>query len=421
MGTRVRFTLKNRLAAVSFGFLGRGGLITLLFLFAAFLDSVLLLGGSCDGSLTPLLCGFGKTSLGGSDLRIVSLDLVESALVNVSKGLRYVGVLVGGDTLVPSFVDPAVFAGLFVRLAVDTTSQVDGLVSLGRLAFLFIAIFLGSGVLIEALGQLNLLDLGVIERLGGLLVLETEPGLIVSVLGQVTLLAHVVGPHKQNHLDAGVLELIKLHFDLAVVVHANLIVSEVVSGHHGREVGIALVVFATKVGKDLAFAVDYEGLGVKLLGFKLEEGVVGNSKGDVLDALQLQIVVLIIFEGHWVVVTILKSLINKLLNVSIEFLVLLTLGLLQIICQEKVELLREGRNLVLLARVEHEVHYAAVSRLNHASSFSQRGGRLHSVLDRLLHNAELGKLLSHGLVNEVLGNGLLVGVGQGLFSKELLE
>lgn len=113
-------------------------------------------------------------------------------------------------------------------LQVDTSSQIDQFIALALL-LCFLLIFgglLGCGVE-PSLGDIDVVDFGVVEGLVGVFVLEAEPGLVVRTFLYL-FVASVEGPHRQEEHMSLALKIFQFKFDLSIVIYLQLLISEVI-------------------------------------------------------------------------------------------------------------------------------------------------------------------------------------------------
>lgn len=143
--------------------------------------------------------------------------------------------------LIPLFLLDAVERGLLVGcraerpfnldlrgFQVDAASQVDQFVTLPFVLLLIVILgcLLSCGIE-TSLRDIDVVDLGVVKSLVGVLVLEAEPRLVVGTLLDL-FIASVEGPDGQEEHMPLALKVFQLELDLPVVIYLQLLISEVV-------------------------------------------------------------------------------------------------------------------------------------------------------------------------------------------------
>ena len=118
---------------------------------------------------------------------------------------------------------------------------------------------------------------------------------------------------------------------------------------------ICLLRVTTKLRKTFTSCVNDQGLRIELLGVKLEEGVVCNSEGNVVDSLEREVVVLVVFVGDGVMFTFFELFFNEFFDVGIKLFMLFGLELLKFTGKHEIQFSNEGCDFAFRFRVENEV------------------------------------------------------------------
>ena len=272
-----------------------------------------------------------------------------------------------------------------------------------------VLLFFGWYQLLVVLGQLDLLEHAVVERLVGILVRETEPCSIELALlaDGAAVLGHELADSEQDH-GSWLFDLVERYLNFPVIIDLQNIVAHIVRVSHVI-FSTAPVVWAHS-GQDLTCRIEDHGLWIVLALRCLIEWVVCGRKGKTMEA-SCEIAVeerhLSVF--YWICLTFFKLLAGKAFGVTGKLFPLSCLECCQTAIQEFGVFARERTDLRWQASGEEEVHHSLVLGLYCSGLLSLLETEADSSLDGVLLGADARELLG---ANPVLENLRLLLVGQ---------
>lgn len=140
-----------------------------------------------------------------------------------------------------------------------------------------------------------------------------------------------------------------------------------------------------------------------------------------VDSLEREVVVLVVFVGYGVMFTFFELFFNEFFDVGIELFMLFSLELLKFTGKLEIQFFNEGCDFAFRFRVENEVNDSSWGRFDDASGFFLLCFGFHWLFDLGFDIRKTMQLISDSIIDKVLTDCELVAVGLSLICQVVLK